>query len=143
MIIANNVIANIDDLNDLFNGISSLLKPTGHFVMETFSLKGVIEKNLLDNIYHEHLSYFTINPLVKFAKKFGLNIYSADHITVKGGSIRFIFSKEKRKINEKSLLKSISVEKKLGLRSPASFAKLIKSLQILISPLWFIPISAM
>jgi SAM-dependent methyltransferase len=126
LIIANNVIANIDDLNDLFNGISSLLKPTGHFVMETFSLKGVIEKNLLDNIYHEHLSYFTINPLVKFAKKFGLNIYSADHITVKGGSIRFIFSKEKRKINEKSLLKSISVEKKLGLRSPASFAKLKK-----------------
>ena len=94
------MIANIDDLRDVFKGISSLLKSSGYFVMETFSLKGVIEKNLLDNIYHEHLSYFTIKSLIKFAKKFGLNIYSADHLSVKGGSIRFIFSREKRKINK-------------------------------------------
>jgi 2-polyprenyl-3-methyl-5-hydroxy-6-metoxy-1,4-benzoquinol methylase len=126
LIIANNVIANIDDLKSVFKGISSLLKPNGHFVMETFSLKGVIEKNLLDNIYHEHLSYFTINSLIKFAKKFGLNIYSADHIKVKGGSIRFIFSKEKKKINKKLLLKNISIEKKLGLGLPSSFTKLKK-----------------
>ena len=126
LIIANNVIANIDDLKSVFKGISSLLKPNGHFVMETFSLKGVIQKNLLDNIYHEHLSYFTINSLIKFSKKFGLNIYSADHIKVKGGSIRFIFSKEKRKIDKKSLLKSISIEKKLGLGLPSSFANLKK-----------------
>jgi 2-polyprenyl-3-methyl-5-hydroxy-6-metoxy-1,4-benzoquinol methylase len=131
LIIANNVIANIDNLKDVFKGISSLLSADGHFVMETFSLKGVIEKNLLDNIYHEHLSYFTINSLVRFAKKFNLNIYSAEHITVKGGSIRFIFSKKKRKINEKSLIKSISVEKKLGLGSPASFIKLKKKNNIL------------
>ncbi len=97
LIIANNVIANIDDLRDVFKGISSLLSSKGHFVMETFSLKGVIEKNLLDNIYHEHLSYFTIETLIKFAEKFGLQIFSADHIPVKGGSIRFIFSKQKKK----------------------------------------------
>ena len=124
VIIANNVIANIDDLNDVFKGISSLLKSSGYFVMETFSLKGVIEKNLLDNIYHEHLSYFTIKSLIKFAKKFGLNIYSADHLSVKGGSIRFIFSREKRKINKFSLEKNILIEKKLGLGSSSSFKKL-------------------
>ena len=70
LIIANNVIANIDNLKDVFKGINHLLQPNGYFVMETFSLKGVIEKNLIDNIYHEHLSYFTISSLIKFAKKF-------------------------------------------------------------------------
>ena len=124
LIIANNVIANIDDLKDVFKGISTLLNTNGHFVMETFSLKGVIEKNLLDNIYHEHLSYFTINSLIKFAKKFGLKIFSADHIPVKGGSIRFIFSKQKKKINNKILEKNILIEKKLGLGLPISFKKL-------------------
>ena len=94
--------------------------------METFSLKGVIEKNLLDNIYHEHLSYFTINSLIKFAKKFGLKIFSADHIPVKGGSIRFIFSKQKRKINNKILKKNILIEKKLGL----GHQSLLKNLKI-------------
>ena len=124
LIIANNVIANIDDLNDVFKGISSLLKKSGYFVMETFSLKGVVEKNLLDNIYHEHLSYFTIKSLIKFAKKFGLHIFSADHLPVKGGSIRFIFSREKKKINQYSLKKNILIEKKLGLGSFSSFKKL-------------------
>lgn len=124
LIIANNVIANIDDLKDVFKGISGLLKPKGYFVMETFSLKGVVEKNLLDNIYHEHLSYFTIKNLVRFAKKFGLNIFSADHLLVKGGSIRFIFSKQKKKINKKDLEKNMIVEKKLGLGSPVSFQRL-------------------
>jgi len=115
VIIANNVIANIDNLKNVFKGISHLLGPNGYFLMETFSLKGVVEKNLIDNIYHEHLSYFTIKALIKFAKKFGLYIYSADHIPVKGGSIRFIFSKKKRKHNIKLLNANISIEQKLGL----------------------------
>ena len=125
LIIANNVIANIDNLKDVFKGINHLLQPNGYFVMETFSLKGVIEKNLIDNIYHEHLSYFTISSLIKFAKKFGLYVYSADHIPVKGGSIRFIFSKKKKKSNQQAIKRNISIEKKLGL----SFAKTYKDLK--------------
>ena len=72
LIIATNVIANIDNLKDVFKGISHLLGSNGYFLMETFSLKGVVEKNLIDNISHEHLSYFTIKTLIKFAKKFDL-----------------------------------------------------------------------
>ena len=76
---------------------------------------------MIDNIYHEHLSYFTISSLIKFAKKFGLYVYSADHIPVKGGSIRFIFLK-KKKSNQQAIKRNIAIEKKLGL----SFAKTYK-----------------
>ena len=124
LIIANNVIANIDNLKNVFKGISHLLGPNGYFLMETFSLKGVVEKNLIDNIYHEHLSYFTIKTLIKFAKRFGLHIYSADHIPVKGGSIRFIFSRKKKKHKTKLLNSNIRVEKKLGLGEPNTYLKL-------------------
>jgi SAM-dependent methyltransferase len=124
LIIANNVIANIDNLQDVFKGISFLLKPSGFFVMETFSLKGVVEKNLLDNIYHEHISYFTIKSLIKFANKFGLKIYSAEHLSVKGGSIRFIFSKEKKVKNFKLIERNILIEKKLKLGSVKTYKKL-------------------
>ena len=124
VIIANNVIANIDNLKDVFKGINYLLKPNGYFVMETFSLKGIIEKNLIDNIYHEHLSYFTIKSLIKFAKKFGLYIYSAEHLSVKGGSIRFIFSKKEQKNNQRAIKRNIIIEKKLGLSSSKTFKNL-------------------
>ena len=65
-IIANNVIANIDNLNDVFLGIKNILSKNGFFIMETFSLNGIIRNNLIDNIYHEHLSYFSIKTFEKF-----------------------------------------------------------------------------
>ena len=70
-----------------------LLKENGFFVMETFSLYGVIRNNLIDNIYHEHLSYFTIQGLKSFATKFNLKLCNAEHLNVKGGSIRLFFKK--------------------------------------------------
>ena len=68
-IIANNVLANIDDLKDMFRGIKNTLNQNGYFVVETFSLYGIIQNNLIDNIYHEHLSYFTIESFSKICKK--------------------------------------------------------------------------
>ena len=125
LIIANNVIANIDDLNDTFKGIDLLLKDNGSFVMETFSLYGVLTKNLIDNIYHEHLSYFTIKNFEKFLLKFNLQLVEADHLDVKGGSIRFIFKKTKEKIVKKLRTSNcIEYEENANLDSFNSFKKI-------------------
>ncbi len=125
LIIANNVIANIDDLNDTFKAIHLLLKDNGFFVMETFSLFGVIRNNLIDNIYHEHLSYFTIQGLKSFATKFNLKLYNAEHLNVKGGSIRFFFKKTLENITVNSAaVKSVDEENKVNLNSKNLFKKI-------------------
>ncbi len=140
LIIANNVIANIDDLDTTFEGIAYLLKSNGFFVIETFSLKGIVKENLIDNIYHEHLSYFTTETLIKFAKKFNLHIFSTEHLSVKGGSIRLVFSKREdldwfkyvkgnlynkdEEKNKKLFNKNIKVEEKLKLGSIKTYSKL-------------------
>ncbi len=103
VIIANNVIANIDDLEDVFFGIQNLISDKGFLIIETFSLYGVIKSNLVDNIYHEHLSYFSIESFKKFSEKFNLNLIEVKFLSVKGGSLRFVFKNEK-----KSTLKKIN-----------------------------------
>ena len=125
LVIANNVIANIDDLNDTFKAIHLLLKDNGFFVMETFSLYGVIRNNLIDSIYHEHLSYFTIQGLKSFATKFNLKLYNAEHLNVKGGSIRLFFKKtlENITVNSKTV-KSVDEENKVNLNSKNLFKKI-------------------
>jgi hypothetical protein len=119
VIIANNVIANIDDLEDLFLGIENIISEKGFFVIETFALYGIVKNNLIDNIYHEHLSYFSIETFKKFSEKFNLNLIEVKFLSIKGGSLRFVFKKERistsKKINnlikkEKSIL--TNVEKK-------------------------------
>lgn len=88
IIAANNVFANIDDLSDATEGIRSLLAPDGVFVFETSYLADVVEKSLLDTIFHEHLSYFSVKPLAAFFRRLGLELFDVQRVPTKGGSVR-------------------------------------------------------
>jgi SAM-dependent methyltransferase len=88
LIIANNMIANVPDLQDYMRGIGHLLADDGVFVFETQYGADVIERNLLDTVYHEHISYFLVKPTVEFLARYGLQTIGVDRIATKGGSIR-------------------------------------------------------
>lgn len=90
IITINNAFANIDDIKDLANGIRELLAPDGVLVFETGYFPDLLAKCIFDNIYHEHLSYFSVKPLKKFFESRGMEIIDAIRIPTKGGSIRCI-----------------------------------------------------
>jgi SAM-dependent methyltransferase len=88
IITANNVMAHIDDLDAIFQGVRKLLSKDGFFVFEVSYLPSVIEKLLFDTIYHEHLDYHHIKPLIICLERFGLRIFNAKEVPTHGGSIR-------------------------------------------------------
>lgn len=88
-VLANNAMANIDDLEDVLHGVAALLAPDGVFVFETQYALDVLEKTLLDVIYHEHVSCFSVRPVLHALGRFGLTLFDAERIETKGGSIRF------------------------------------------------------
>ena len=88
LVLANNVIANIPDLEPVARGILALLADDGHFVFETSYLRDVVEGTLIDTIYHEHLSYLAVAPLTRFFARHGLSLVDAERIAPKGGSLR-------------------------------------------------------
>ena len=88
VVIANNVIANIDDLREVVAGVRAILADDGVFVFETQYGVEVVEQNLLDTVYHEHLSYFNIKPLQMYFTANGMEIFDVERIKTKGGSIR-------------------------------------------------------
>lgn len=89
VVIANNAMANIDDLSTILEGVKMALAPDGAFVFETQYALDVLEKTLLDVIYHEHISMFSVQPVVQGFKQQGLEVFDAERIPTKGGSIRF------------------------------------------------------
>jgi SAM-dependent methyltransferase len=88
LVVANNVIANIDDLDDLVAGVKRLLSPKGVFVFESGYLADLVRSLVFDNIYHEHLSYHSVKPLATFFARHGMELFDVQHVGTKGGSIR-------------------------------------------------------
>lgn len=88
IITANNVFAHTDDVIGFVESVKELLLPEGVFIFENQYLKDLIEQNLFDIIYHEHLCYYHLTPLVPFFQKRGLRIFDVEHVPTHGGSIR-------------------------------------------------------
>ena len=89
IITANNIYANVDELGEFTDNIRKLLKPDGVFVFESYYLGDLIENMVFDFIYHEHLSSFSVTPLVGFFRRHGMELIDAQRVLTKGGSLRY------------------------------------------------------
>jgi len=115
LIIANNVFANIEDINLWLSNIKKLLNNDGSFVFESSYLLDLVKNNVFDFIYHEHLTYFSLTAVRNLCKKHGLKLYDYDHIKTKGGSIRYYISKDNKKKVSNKVFKLIKKEIDFGL----------------------------
>jgi len=88
LVTANNIFAHADDLAGITDSIRALLTPSGVFVFEVSYLVDVFEDTLFDTIYHEHLAYHSVIPLVAFFRSKGMDLFAAERIDSHGGSLR-------------------------------------------------------
>jgi len=120
LIVANHVLAHADDLVDIVKGVHTLLSDDGVFVFEVGYLGDVVEKCLWDVIYHEHLSYHHLRPLIRFLDPLGLNVFDAERVDTQGGSLRVYCRKNLHEGNHlsKRAEEIVIWEKENGLRNP-------------------------
>lgn len=88
IVIANFVVANIDDLDDFIDGIEKILAPNGIFVIETNYVLDIVSKLLIETLVHEHLSYFSVKSLAVYLDRHGLELFDVVHVPSKAGSLR-------------------------------------------------------
>lgn len=91
---ANNVIANIDDLDEVADAVRELLASDGVFTFESFYLGDLIRNMVFDFIYHEHISAFAVRPVERFVRRFGLELIEVQRVPTKGGSLRYTIQLE-------------------------------------------------
>lgn len=96
IITATNVIAHIDNLHDVMRGVKVLLDQEGLFVMEAPYLIDLLDNNEFDTIYHEHLSYFSISPLMKLFELHRLKIVDIRKQEIHGGTVRIYVTHSER-----------------------------------------------
>lgn len=120
LVVANNVFAHADDLRGIAQGIKRLLDPDGVFVFEVGYLVDVLEKGLVDNIYHEHLAYHSVEPLVGFFRRLGMSMVDVERVDTHGGSIRVTVSPVSGRQLSGRALDMIASERRIGLTAAPS-----------------------
>jgi 2-polyprenyl-3-methyl-5-hydroxy-6-metoxy-1,4-benzoquinol methylase len=122
LILANNVLAHTTHLPDITLGIKSLLAPNGVLVFEVSYLLDVVGKLLFDTIYHEHVSYHSVQPLQSFFSQHGLEVFDVELINTHGGSIRvFVQHRSGPHPISASVQSQITKENQANLRSVNTF----------------------
>lgn len=130
IITANNVFAHIDDLSSFVQNVRDLLSNDGIFVFEVSYLLDVIENTLFDMIYHEHVSYHSILPLISFFEANEMQIIEIIKVDTHGGSIRGIVQKKSGPYKiSKSLRDMIQNEKNKKLDKIETFQKFFDNIE--------------
>jgi SAM-dependent methyltransferase len=121
VVTANNMFAHADGLPDILDGMASLLDPQGIFVFEVSYLLDVIERNLFDTIYHEHVSYHSVKPIASFMARHGLELVRVQRVDSHGGSIRCYAAPKGSRAIDPSVAALIAEEEKAGLYETATY----------------------
>ena len=109
LIVANNVLAHSDSLNDIFKGIDLLMHSESTLVMEFSYVADILEKLLFDTIYHEHTSYHSVTSLIPFLAKYELVIVKAIRINAHGGSLRLYIKKQGSYLNKNQSVENLLI----------------------------------
>jgi predicted TPR repeat methyltransferase len=114
VITATNVFPHIPNLTEFCKALKILIHDKGIFVFEAHYLLNLLKDVAFDTIYHEHVSYWSINAAQNLFKKFGLEIFKADRLNIHHGQIRCWVALQGSQRIDKKLNKQISFEKKKG-----------------------------
>ncbi len=97
---ANNVMAHVPDINDFIKGIKTLLKTDGKAIIEVPYFLDLVAKLEFDTIYHEHVYYFALKPLVQAFERHDMKIFDIEKLSIHGGTLRlFVGHKDQHTVS--------------------------------------------
>ena len=92
-IIANNVVNHSNNPNDFIKGVKNILDEDGFFIFEQPYWVSMMKSKKIDQIYHEHITYFTLKFSNWILRQNGMYIHDFEVTEYHGGSLRVIAKK--------------------------------------------------
>jgi nucleoside-diphosphate-sugar epimerase len=128
LITASNVFAHSDELVNIAKNVSMILDEDGCFIIEVQYLKDTLKDLTFDNIYHEHVNYWSVLSLYNFFNKLNLYVSKVEHINTHGGSIRVYVKKHSNDIDA-SVNRFLNDEIYFGLDKLSVYKKFASSVE--------------
>ena len=130
IIIANNVFNHSDKPLDFLKGVYNLLKEDSMFIFEQPNFTVGVLSLKFDQIYHEHVSYFTARNIKSILGSSNLKIISLTKNEYHGGSLRTFASKKSSSLKEFKIKKLIDYENKKNIYKLSFYKKMMKKINL-------------
>jgi SAM-dependent methyltransferase len=87
LVVARHCMAHNSDPYTILDGVTEILAPNGVLVIENAYAMATFENNEFDQIYHEHMFYFTVLAVARMLAGRGLKLVDVMTSEIHGGSI--------------------------------------------------------
>jgi SAM-dependent methyltransferase len=81
------VFFHLEELHSATDGVRDALRQDGVFVVQFLYMKTIMEHGSFDQIYHEHLVYYTLQSIEGLLNRHGLAMFDAYLSPIHGGSV--------------------------------------------------------
>lgn len=98
IVIANHVLAHVESVSDVLEGIATLLHEYGVAFIEVQYLPDLLTNNAFDLVYHEHRNFFSLTSLIIAARQHGLHLQTAEYTNRQGGSLRATLTRQPSRV---------------------------------------------
>jgi novobiocin biosynthesis protein NovU/D-mycarose 3-C-methyltransferase len=92
VVTGSNAFAHNDHPERILSAARLALKDSGHLCLEVMYAGDLLELLQWDTLYHEHLTFYSLNTLDVLLKRHGFHLVHAERIPMHGGSLRVIAS---------------------------------------------------
>ncbi|OIO59835.1 MAG: methyltransferase [Verrucomicrobia bacterium CG_4_10_14_3_um_filter_43_23] len=124
------VFFHLEELHSVTEGIREALADDGVFVVQFMYIKSILENLAFDQIYHEHLLFYTLKTIEVLLQRHGLSMFDAQLSSIHGGSIIGYVTHKSRNLKPSERLERMrameDLEKTNELETYLDFAERIK-----------------
>jgi len=128
-VLSTNVFLNIMDIHDFMKGVNYLLDERGVFVTEDPYIGDILENGSYDQIYDEHIWYFSLHSLSNLFKMNGFEIFDAEKQEVHGGSMRVYSARRGTYEKTERFLKQLRQESEKGITEISPYLDFAKRVE--------------
>lgn len=122
VITATNVFAHVDNVKEFLTSARKILSPDGVLILEFPYIIDFIEGFEMDTVYFEHLSYFSVLPLMRLCADNAMKIVEVEKFKIHGGTVRITISRaESTRQIEQNVWDFVKAEMNGGYGSPDKY----------------------
>jgi SAM-dependent methyltransferase len=115
------VFFHLEELHSVTEGIRHCLADDGVFVVQFLYMRQIVRNLAFDQIYHEHLLYYTLETLRTLLRRHGLQLFDATVVPIHGGSIIAYVGKAPGRAESPALQELLAAEHREGSNTLARY----------------------